>query len=319
MANIAWLIHGYPPIQNAGAEWMAKEINDYLVSKGHSLMVFCSQATENYFLDSVYVRGWLDDWSGQKAFDVFLTHLDKTKEAAKIATALSKPLGHIVHHNWEIPELRKPAMRTFCVYNTEWIKQDRKYPVHSIVVNPPVNPERFKDVVVTPKYVTLVNCNEHKGGKILVSLAKAMPDVHFRGVKGFHGEQYISPMPPPNLHYVEGVDDIREVLADTSVLLAPSVYESYGRICIEAAACGIPVVATGTPGIKEAMEIWPAYVNRNDLPGISAEIYSELKQVMSIDWDREKDVMLNYVYRKWEQSKAQLEQLHQTIQLVTSK
>lgn len=315
MANIAWLIHGYPPDKNAGAEWMAKEINDYLVSQGHTVYVICKGATTQYQLDGVTVVPWNAYYAPVGAFaghsDVLLTHLDCTNEAIGIAERLKKPLGHIIHHNFEIQELRKPRLRTFVVYNTEWIAKDRQYPYLSCVVNPPVNPARFADIVVDPKYVTLVNCNEHKGGRILVELAKAMPGVQFRGVKGFHGEQFISPLPPKNLHYVEGTADIREVLKETSVLLVPSVYESYGRIGLEALACGIPVVANKTPGLQEALGEYTEasfYIDRNNISGIIKQIYIILNQ-----GPKARVFKFHRPYQVWEQTKTQLSNLNQLI------
>lgn len=275
MANIAWLIHGYPPEKNAGAEWMAKEMNDFFLSQGHKVKVLSTGTKKVYKFEGVPVYPWGDSLDNITA-DVFFTHLDCTDRAIAFCDRVKKPLGHVIHHNFEIPQLRKPRFRTFVVYNTEWIAKDRNYPYLSCVVNPPVNPARFANVVVDPKYVTLVNCNEHKGGRILVELAKAMPDVQFRGVKGFHGEQFTSPLPPKNLHYVEGTADIREVLKETSVLLVPSVYESYGRIGLEALACGIPVVANNTPGLKEALGDYCFWVDRSKLSDIIKSIYIAL-------------------------------------------
>lgn len=317
MANIAWLIHGYPPDKNAGAEWMAKEINDYLVSQGHNILVFCKGATHAYDLDGVKVVPWTPQFafSSFENTHLFLTHLDCTNEAISLAERLKKPLGHIIHHNFEISELRKTRMRTFVVYNTEWISKDRKYPYLSCVVNPPVNPARFADVVVDPKYVTLVNCNEHKGGRILAELAKAMPDVQFRGVKGFHGEQFISPLPPKNLHYMEGVSDIREVLKDTSVLLVPSIYESYGRIGIEALACGIPVLYNETPGLSEAIG-GIGYPIKRDVLSIITGLYSVLFMYKQGDGEspfKYSDAFRGWAANKWEDTKTQLSNLNQLI------
>ena len=43
------------------------------------------------------------------------------------------------------------------------------------------------------------------------------------------------------MRVVDHTTDMRSVYAQTRVLLVPSVYESYGRVALEAAASGIPL------------------------------------------------------------------------------
>jgi len=56
------------------------------------------------------------------------------------------------------------------------------------------------------------------------------------------------------------------VLARTRVLLVPSSYESWGRAAVEAMAAGIPVVASPTPGLVEALGAdWPFFAPHTNL------------------------------------------------------
>jgi glycosyltransferase involved in cell wall biosynthesis len=89
--------------------------------------------------------------------------------------------------------------------------------------------------------ITLVNANHNKGVIQFLELARRMPDRKFLGVLPYYGELMVPPA-PANVQWVPFVDDIREVLKQTRILLMPSFYESYGRIGIEAMVNGIPVI-----------------------------------------------------------------------------
>ncbi len=57
-----------------------------------------------------------------------------------------------------------------------------------------------------------------------------------------------------NVTLVPQVEDMREVYADTRILLAPSQWrEGYGRIATEAQVSGIPVVGSDRGGLPEAI------------------------------------------------------------------
>lgn len=58
-----------------------------------------------------------------------------------------------------------------------------------------------------------------------------------------------------NVEFVGFKKDIAEALAEARILVAPSVIEeSFGRVAIEAFACGVPVIATNLGGFKEIIE-----------------------------------------------------------------
>lgn len=59
------------------------------------------------------------------------------------------------------------------------------------------------------------------------------------------------------IHWVEEVLDTRskiEFYSHAAAFVCPSVYEPFGIINLEAMACGVPVVATNTGGIREVVE-----------------------------------------------------------------
>jgi len=58
-----------------------------------------------------------------------------------------------------------------------------------------------------------------------------------------------------NVEFLGFTKDIESVLAKARILVAPSIIEeSFGRVVIEAFACGVPVVATAVGGFKEIIE-----------------------------------------------------------------
>jgi ADP-heptose:LPS heptosyltransferase len=58
-----------------------------------------------------------------------------------------------------------------------------------------------------------------------------------------------------NVEFVDFRQDVESILADARLLVAPSVIEeSFGRVAIEAFACGVPVIATNIGGFKEIIE-----------------------------------------------------------------
>lgn len=315
MANILFDIHGYPPYQNAGAEWMAKEIVDYLVRKGHYVRIILKQ--HNKILTSSKVN---INWANMpttiqpetiahcyQVAHIVITHLDNSQAVTQKCIELGKHCINIIHHNWDIPHLRNcKSDLVSVVYNTSWIRKDRAYPLKNMVLNPPINPERFKDVKYTDNgNITLVNCNMDKGALIFQSIARASPDLKFLAVKGAHGTQL--PLRGKNIVQWECQEDIREVFKDTRLLLVPSIYESYGRIGIEAMACGIPVICTDTPGLRESLENIGVYASREYLPSWLHNIRSVLNS--PIDSGKYRD----HANRVWGKTELQLETLNEFI------
>lgn len=109
------------------------------------------------------------------------------------------------------------------------------------------------------EFVTLVNPCAVKGISIFLALAERMPDVRFAGVPtwGTSEQDRAALKKHPNIHILDPVDDIDQVLVRTRVLLVPSLWaEARSRIVVEAMLRGIPVLASNVGGIAEAkMEV----------------------------------------------------------------
>ena len=300
--KVLCIIHGYPPYHNAGAEWMIHDLNKFLVKRGHEVRVLLpggnavvskngkrsyTKVEKVYVLDGVKVeeKNTKNLIPYSKWADVLITHLDGAGLALNIFRRpdVQKPLVHLLHntHHNEAIKVFSP-MNQYVVWNAVWNKKENPYPNKGVVVHPPVSTEDYKVVRRNAKNITLINCWENKGGKVLVNLAKEDPDHSYLGVMGGYGDQVIGRS--KNLKYEDNTPDIKSVYRKTRILIMPSSYESWGRVAVEAMCSGIPVIAHPTPGLKESLGFaglfahrdrvgeWVNIIKQLDDPGYYAEM-----------------------------------------------
>ncbi len=259
----------YLPNQRAGSEIYLHKIAKYLLSIGHEVKCI-AHCVESYEYEGVQVyKSNAEQWKNDNQIvwdwaDLVFTQLSGTGYALNKSRLSPKKLINFAHNNAGYPQipLRK---NVFTVYNCQNTANELHYKHDSFTLPPPVFKEHYKDVDRSnAEYITLINHNENKGGKILIDIAKAMPDYKFMAVQGGYYKQIYSK--EPNINYVPMVDDIRPYLAQTRILISPSEYESYGQAQVEAMCCGIPVIATNLPGFREALGDSGIYINdRNNV------------------------------------------------------
>ena len=271
--NILCSIHLYPPKHNCGAEYMLHRIVKFLQSKGHNIRVLLHQAnyykiTNNYVFDGVdvfppnpNVIENLFTWS-----DIVFTHLDYTKWTIAYAGMKKKPLFHLIHNSYPYPEIIQAEKNQHIVYNSDWLKAELGYNFDNFTLHPPLD-YTFFDTENDPgenEYITLINLNENKGGKIFEEIARALPNKKFLAVNGSYDEQFIPNL--PNVTVYENTSTVKDVYKITKILLMPSKYESWGMTASEAMCYGIPVICTETPGLKENCDKAGIYIkNRDDI------------------------------------------------------
>ncbi|MCM8548891.1 glycosyltransferase family 4 protein [Streptomyces sp. STCH 565 A] len=257
-----------------------------LADRGHDVSVWLSRygkAHEVYEYRGIRVvptEARLDFAAAVRQADVLVSHLECVPSTSALARGYGTPVA-VVCHNTHRPTFRDMGAggTALAVYNSEWMRAEAglffaEYPKAvrppaELVVRPPVFAGEYATKPGTA--VTLINCNEAKGGKVLEQLARRMPDIEFLAVRGAYGEQVLPDL--PNVEVVEHVDgaDMRErVYARTRVLLMPSSYESWGRAGVEAMASGIPVVAHPTPGLCESLADGGIFVDRHDVAAYEA-------------------------------------------------
>lgn len=278
------MFHAYPPAHNAGAEWAAHSLLRELTSRGHKVDVLLSQPSPErgrYELDGVTVhphvgKGDPGPWMrGDGRAHAIVTHLENTARASVLGELNRIPVVHLLHNTYEKSKswLVKGSP-SLVVYNTAWMKADAEawWRIHrgdrpmpwGITVHPPVS---VSDYQATPgDRITLINLTEEKGAKVFYALAERMPRRKFLGVIGGYGHQIIRD-DLPNVEIVPhtpGDRMAKDVYARTKILLAPSSYESYGRVAVEAMCSGIPVIAHPTPGLMESLADAGTFCERDD-------------------------------------------------------
>ncbi|WP_051898621.1 glycosyltransferase family 4 protein [Sciscionella sediminilitoris] len=272
--RVVALVHFMTPIHNAGSEKMAEHLLAALAEAGHTVTAVVTAHRDGP--DEYTHRGFRvirshtpETLIPQLDPDVILTHHQETATAARIGVALGVPVVFLIHNDMPHTRAQLSEPHAGLVFNTQWIAARLAEPgIPSIVVAPPVDPGAHRS---TPgECVTLVNLNADKGAGIFYQLAERLPDIAFLGVIGGHGAQVMCRY--PNLRIVDNTTDMRTVWTRTRVLVMPSIYESYGMVGVEAAASGIPTVATPTPGLRESLGDAGIFVNHDDIDGWIAAV-----------------------------------------------
>jgi glycosyltransferase involved in cell wall biosynthesis len=127
-------------------------------------------------------------------------------------------------------------------------------------VVPPLFQRQFYVTPTTRKHVTFINPHRHKGAELALDLAELCPDIPFCFVSGWilpEGDaEWLAERLTrlPNVTMKPRTSTIRDVYADTKILLAPSRWEeAWGRVVSEAHFSGIPTLATAVGGLPESV------------------------------------------------------------------
>lgn len=286
--RILFIAHMWVPHHNAGGETTAHSAMRAMVNRGHQVAVVCRPHNqeirfEPYTFEGVSVvrppeygeQVWIRDYVERFAADLLITHLDLTSLATQVALDLRKPIAHFVHNDAQLKYWHVgPHKCQLAIFNSRWVAEKERWNGEQIVIHPVVEPDKYRCERGTK--TTLVNPTPGKGADTLYSLSRLMPDHQFLVVKGIYGEQIAPPNINadlfPNVEFMEHTPDIKSVFRKTKVLLMPSDYESYGRVAIEAACCGIPTIAHPTEGLRESLGEAGIFRHRDDYPAWRAEI-----------------------------------------------
>lgn len=250
-------VPNYLPHYASGDTTMLHRIITYLQSCGHDCTVMLPRSVEPYTFEGVNVVPRQGSAFGK--YDLIITQLDCTRETLQLAKG--RPIIWMQHNTFGYPSVN--AAQCGVIYNGESSRAAMGWNNEGYVLTPPVDYTEYQQS--HGEYITLINCNENKGGKVLHKIAAAMPDRQFIAVKGAYGEQFAPAL--PNVRVFEHTNDLKPIYARTRVLLMPSHYESWGMTATEAMCCGIPVIATPTFGLLENIGKSGIFVQRENIQG----------------------------------------------------
>lgn len=263
----------YPPGSRVGAWLATHEMLRACVAAGHEVRVVSALAAgPSYVHDGVPVDNgtkWIRD-AVQDA-DVVVSHLGDQGSAHEFAVKRGVPSVRIVHGLASPNQLKicRVLPASLLVWNAYSAERAAKWDGPSLVVRPPLRPERFR--VEPGDRVTQVNVSDAKGGQLFGKLVRFMPDVGFLAVRGGYGRQR-EPY-GQNVDVVGPVEDMRrEVYARTRVVVIPSKWETWGMVGPEAMCSGIPVVAAPTPGLRESLGDAGVFVETTNFGGWLGEV-----------------------------------------------
>ena len=314
--KITFFVHSWAGSQNSGGEWTVQHYAKYLHNKGCDISVILPEGKPvpegDKFQFIKFVVGYYsnDFFLTLQNADLIITHLDATGVAINWSMQYKKQVVFLSHNDNDYRNVRFKPQNIHVVYNNKANQKNVKngaYPNDSIVCKPPIFPEDVKYNRKHGQYITLINCNENKGGEILIELAKRLPKRKFLGVIGSYGQQIIDDT-LKNLKYVPETSDIHLIYGKSNIILIPSKYESYGRVGLEAAINRLPVICTPTDGLKECLGAAGIYFEREDIDGMAAKI----EELMSdeILYDFHQNIMRNLAEERLKYQDDELESFY---------
>lgn len=274
--RVVAIVDRYPPLQNAGAEWMLHHLLRDTRRRGHEAIV-CTATPQPYRLEGVQVVPHRQAAEYAATADVLIGHLMWTREVVEAAAKYQRPLLYLVHNDAQLHHWKLTTDNiTLCVWNSRWIsgasgaRWTHGGTGQGVLVRPPVLIDDYAMVrdPWTAPYVTLVNPNIEKGSSVFYELARRPPGRRYLAVEGAYGNQVLPGRDTPNVDWQPQTGDmVRDVYARTRVLVVPSKFESWGRVAVEAMSSGIPVVAAPTEGLLESCGHAAIYVDWLDIDG----------------------------------------------------
>lgn len=274
--------HWCYPYRKAGSERYTHHVAKYLVSQGHEVWYLCwpdigeAAGQVDFFQDGCRViveRPGLDILAHYDWADVVWSHLSNTRICIDNVQKVRRPLVNVLHNGGALAHYKvKPKEVDLLVYNSEWLKnktEPRFTPKQSHVLIPPFSVAEFECSDEDKKFITHINCNEGKGVMFSRHYAKDLPQYEFL----FQMGHYFTQLCPRGTHrelmkFQVDLKEIdfpencvynplttnmtEEVYSRTKVLVCPSAIDTWGMVCLEAMASGIPVICHPDHGFLES-------------------------------------------------------------------
>jgi hypothetical protein len=282
MKNIVWILHNYPPIVLAGAEFATHRINKWLLAQGFTVTVYI-QSNEAYpsEFEGVQIKH-------MKPFDCYSMNLESGTILASQLWAIrsAHPIFdrnqhckyiEFVHYvdNTVISPYPWTNRDFTLVFNSKdtqqrslaigsWLTSKPSFVLPPLIDEPaPSSSLPARTNYLNYSWITLVNFNKDKGADIFNQLAVKDLSRKYVGIKGSHGTQET---PVQQVELMNPTLDMEHIWNNTRILVVLSTYETWSMVASEAMLRGIPVVvANHIPALKENCGDAAIYVNRTNL------------------------------------------------------
>jgi glycosyltransferase involved in cell wall biosynthesis len=128
----------------------------------------------------------------------------------------------------------------------------------SDVIHPFIDTSQFRQRPTRPgaDALTFVGLDSWKGAGIALAVAGHLKDRPFLFLEGARSSEAMvrKARRLPNVSVLPWTDNMAQVLEKTRVLLVPSLWEEpFGRLPVEAGACGVPTIASDCGGLSESV------------------------------------------------------------------
>jgi len=203
---------------------------------------------------------------------ILLTQLELSPKLSQLAKAKNVKLIYFIHdaepeNLWTLKKI-SGYKNARLIFNSRFTKNkflSFSKNIQNAVIYPPLDREKYTLKSRTPRYITMINPVKVKGGEIFYKLARALPKTKFLAIKGWYDpiQDGIDFSKLENVTLWEKQSDIRKVFSVSKILLVPSQWEEgFGRIAAEALMAGVPVIASNSGGLKEAVGQTAILVNK---------------------------------------------------------
>jgi len=179
------------------------------------------------------------------------------KEAGAVPVWFVRDAECHVHPEPDLAEAKALGSRLIVSSPFLWNHLLTKHGVDSTVLYPLVDPAACL-VPRRGECITMINPVPAKGVSIFARIVEQLPEFPFLVCDGWRdspedlaaGRELLRPF--ANVRFVSSTSDVREVFAQTRLLLVPSLWlEGFGRVALEAQVSGIPVIASRRGGLAD--------------------------------------------------------------------
>ncbi len=195
----------------------------------------------------------------------------------RLDSALKSERAHAVFFLRHHPRMDKDTVGArYVVSNSQWAMSRLSKEVVSILLHPPIRPLPYSDGN-RRHYITLVNPIRKKGVELFGRMAARFPRWPFLAQIGW-GDPVYECLTSPNIRLNPRTTNMGDIYSQTSILLAPSIREPFGRVVVEAAYSGCLVLAHWAGGLREAPLPSSCFIRTMD----EQKWASALSQLMSL-------------------------------------